>query len=116
MSQGTPPSRGEIWMVNLDPVRGHEQAGSRPALIISDDPLNRSQADLVIVIPLTTTNRRIPTHVQVVPPEGGLSRSSVILTEQIRAISKDRLGRRVGSLSPTTMRAVETRLRLVLRL
>ncbi len=49
--------RGEIWEVDLDPRRGHEQAGVRPCLIVSTDGLNRSKFGTVIVCPLTTTYR-----------------------------------------------------------
>ncbi len=113
---GGNPSRGEIWYVDFNPTRGHEQAGSRPALIISDDALNRSPAGLVIVTPVTTSDRRIPAHVRVTPPDGGLDKPSVILVDQIRTISKDRLGRRLGSVSETTLQEVEESLRLVLSL
>ena len=41
------PSRGEIWFLNLDPAQGHEQSGSRPALVVSVDPFNHGPADMV---------------------------------------------------------------------
>ena len=56
------PLRGEIWLVDLDPTMGHEQAGTRPALVVSTDYLNSSSADLVILVPLTTVKRGIPLH------------------------------------------------------
>lgn len=59
------PSRGEIWLVDLSPVRGHEPAGRRPALVISVDEFNHGPAGLVHVIPLTTKERGIPLHVEV---------------------------------------------------
>ena len=110
------PSRGDVYMVNLDPAIGHEQAGQRPALIISDDLLNRSPAGLVIVAPITGTDRGIPAHVFVAAPEGGLTKASVIMADQIRAISPRRLGRRLGAITPGTMAKVDHRLRLVLGL
>ena len=48
------PSRGEIWFLNLDPTRDHEQAGSRPALVISVDTFNHGPADLVVILPVTS--------------------------------------------------------------
>ena len=66
------PLRGEIWMIDLDPTRGHEQAGKRPALIVSDDVFNSGPAGLVIVLPLTTKSKGVRSHVAVQPPEGGL--------------------------------------------
>jgi mRNA interferase MazF len=111
------PSRGEIWLADLNPIRGHEQAGRRPVLIISTDAFNHGPADLVFVLPLTRTNRGIPLHIPVDPPEGGLSARSFILCDAIRSISKDRLGSDPwGVVSPTTMAQVEAYLRLLLEL
>ena len=67
------PSRGEIWTVNLNPVRGHEQAGSRPGLVVSVDTFNHGPAGLVVIIPITTKEKRIPFHVPINPPEAGVS-------------------------------------------
>jgi mRNA interferase MazF len=101
-------SRGEIWFANLNPTKGHEQAGYRPVLIVSADTFNHGPASLVIVIPLTTKERGIPTHIPITPPEGGISQRSFILCEAIRSITKDRLGERpLGSISPQTMHKVE---------
>jgi len=49
------PFRGEVWDLNLDPIVGREQAGSRPALILSVDLFNQGPAELVVVIPVTRT-------------------------------------------------------------
>ena len=68
---GRGPGRGEVWLVDVNPVRGHEQSGRRPALVVSDDLFNRGPAGLVIVMPITSTVRTIPSHVRVSPPEGG---------------------------------------------
>jgi mRNA interferase MazF len=115
-SRSTVPSRGDVFMVNLDPTIGHEQAGQRPALIVSDDLLNRSPAGLVIVAPITGTDRGIPAHVKIAAHEGGLTRPSVIMVDQIRTISRQRLGRRLGAVTPETMAEVEHRLRMLLGL
>ena len=110
------PVRGEIWLADLDPTRGHEQAGRRPVLVISDNTFNRGLADLVIVLPVTSRLRGIPSHVRVVPPEGGLKSESVILCEGIRSIAKPRLTTRWGAVSRRTLIAVEDILRILLRL
>ena len=110
------PGRGEVWLADLNPVRGHEQAGRRPALIVSDDLFNRGPAGLVIVLPITSTVRRIPSHVEVVPPEGGLKVRSAVLCDGVRSISTDRLHTRWGQVSPRTMVAVENALRFLIRL
>jgi mRNA interferase MazF len=60
--------RADIYLADLDPTRGHEQAGKRPVLIISEDLFNSGPADLVIAIPLTSVVRSISSHVLVSPP------------------------------------------------
>ena len=111
------PSRGEIWSVDLDPTRGHEQAGERPALVISTDTFNWGPADLVVIIPLTTTDRGIPLHVRVQPSkQNGLERPSVILCDQLRSVSKQRFVKVLGKLSSPVMAQVEERLRALLQL
>ena len=112
----SPAARGEIWLADLNPVRGHEQAGRRPVLVVSVDPFNQSRAELVVVIPITSTLRPIPFHVVVQPPEGGLTNPSALLCEAVRSISKDRLVTRWGTVSPASMSQVEDRLRILLRL
>jgi mRNA interferase MazF len=111
------PSRGEIWPADLNPTRGREQAGERPVLVVSTNTFNRGPADLVCVLPLTQTDRRIPLHVQVDPPEGGLVARSFILGDAIRSIARERLGvQPLGSVTPETMAKVEDRLRTLLEL
>ena len=115
----TAPARGEVWLVDLSPIRGHEQAGRRPALVVSDDLFNRGPAGLAIVLPMTSTVRSIPSHVAVSPPEGGLKTKSAVLCEAIRSISTDRLIQRWGALAPATLATVEdrrSRQRRILRL
>ncbi|MFP3905352.1 MAG: type II toxin-antitoxin system PemK/MazF family toxin [Armatimonadota bacterium] len=107
-------SRGEIWWVDLAPTKGHEQSGRRPALIISADTFNHGPAGLVVVLPMTTTDRGIPLHVRIEPPEGGVEKPSVILCDQIRTISTTRLHTRLGSVSPDTIRKIHERLQILL--
>lgn len=108
--------RGEVWLADLDPTRGHEQAGKRPVLILSETAFNRGPADLVVVLPITSTLRPIPSHVRLKPPEGGLKNESAVLCEAIRSISKQRLVRRWGAVSPATLAVVEDIVRILLRL
>ena len=110
------PNRGEIWLIDLNPVRGREQAGVRPGLVVSTDLFNHSPADLVILAPMTTRHKGIRSHVPVNPPEGGLDRPSYIRCEDIRSVSKDRLIKRLGAVSPPTVAEVEDRLRILLEL
>ena len=110
------PARGEIWEVDFNPTLGREQAGRRPALIVSDNALNNGPRGLVIVIPITGTARGLPTHIPVIPPDGGLTKPSVIMVEQVRSVSRDRLGRRLGVVTRVTIGQVEHILRIVLGL
>ena len=110
------PARGEVWLVDLDPTLGRREAGRRPGLIVSADPFNAGPAELVVVIPMTTKDRRIPLHVRVDPPEGGVRQPSFARCEDIRSISRRRLLKRWGIVSPATLAAVELRLRTLLEL
>lgn len=111
------PSRGEIWTANLNPTRGHEQAGERPVLVVSTNGFNQGPADLVFVLPLTRTDRRIPLHVAIDPPEGGVRARSFILCDALRSISKERLGTKSwGTVSRQTMAKVDQCLRILLEL
>jgi mRNA interferase MazF len=109
-------SRGEIWYAELAPVRGHEQAGQRPVLIVSSNVLNHSRARLVWFIPLTHRAKGVPSHVPVMPPEGGVKTQSYIMCEHLRSGSTERLLERWGRVSAQTMAQVEDRLRLLLDL
>jgi mRNA interferase MazF len=110
-------SRGEIWVVDLDPTRGHEQAKTRPCIVVSDDRFNRSASGLVVVVPLTTVGRGIPWHVRVGPEDGGVREESFAMAEQVRAVSRGRLiGDPWGRVSAAVMAAIEERLRLLLGL
>lgn len=110
------PSRGEIWMVDLDPSKGHEQAGRRPGLVVSVDLFNQGPAELVVVIPITSRRKDIPFHVPVQPPEGGLRKTSYLKCEDIRSLSTARLANRLGRVSRETMAQVEDRLRILIGL
>jgi mRNA interferase MazF len=112
----TSPARGEVWLADLSPTRGHEQAGRRPVLIVSEDLFNRGPAGLAIILSMTSTVRPIPSHVAVSPPEGGLKSKSAVLCEAIRSISTDRLVQRWGAVAPHTLARIEDRLRILLRL
>lgn len=112
-------SRGEIWLADFDPVRGHEQGRQRPALIFSDNEFNNGPAGLVVVVPLTTRERvRIPMRVQIDPPEGGLRERSWALCEALRSISKERLVEDApwGTVSDRTLASVAFRVKTLLNL
>ena len=111
------PHRGEIWLADLHPPRGHEHAGARPVLVISTNPFNHGPADLVFVLPVTRTDRAIPLHVPIEPPEGGVAARSYIVCDAPHTIAKERLGPRAwGRVSAATLRKVEDNLRLLMEL
>jgi len=112
----SPPRRGEVWLTDLNPTRGHEQAGRRPVLVVSEDLFNQGPAGLVIVLPMTSTIRNVPTHVPVSPPEGGVKGRTAILCDGVRSVSLERLVERWGAVDRQTMATVEDRLRILLRL
>ena len=104
-------------MIDLDPVRGHEQGRTRPAVILSVDTFNSSKAGLVTVLPVTSKKKYdLPTHVRIDPPEGGLTAPSVILCDQLRTVSKDRLIRRMGTVETVTLQKAEPVVRALLGL
>ena len=116
----TDPIRGEIWLADLGTGRGHEQSGQRPVLVVSDDAFNAGLSGLVTVVPLTSKlakSKNIPAHIRVDPPEGGLRTPSIILCDQMRTVSKDRLANAPwGSVSATTLDRVAKTLQVLLGL
>lgn len=101
------PAAGEVWDLQFSPQVGHEQAGFRPALVISNDYYNRTPNGLIIVVPFTRTDRGIRFHIRVQPPEGGLTRPSVLMCDQVRAQSIERFMRLKGTVSSGTLQAVQ---------
>ena len=101
--------RREVYMVDLEPVVGHEQGGRRPFLVISVNQLNRSHTGMAIGVPLTTRDRGNELHVRLEPPEGGLDRISFAMPEKVRSISTERFSHRLGHASPDTVQAVANR-------
>jgi mRNA interferase MazF len=110
------PVRGDVWWVDFGTPIGHEQGFHRPALIVSVDRFNRSHYGLHIVLPLTKQDKRMPSHVEIRPPEAGLALRSFIKCEDVRSVSLQRLGRYVGQVAPDTLERAEDRLRLLLGL
>ncbi|UXE60505.1 MAG: type II toxin-antitoxin system PemK/MazF family toxin [Woronichinia naegeliana WA131] len=91
--------RGEIWLANLDPTQGSEQAGTRPIIIFQDSTLSKFTTT-IITIPLTTNLRRsaLPTCLIISKGQGGLNQDSVALCHQIRVLNKTRLIKKLGKL------------------
>ena len=102
--------RGEIWLANLNPTRGSEQAGTRPVMIFQNDLINK-YTTTVLAIPFTTNLRRaaLPSCVLVLKGEGGLTRDSVALCHQLRALDKTRLHKQLGEVSAETLTSIEVK-------
>jgi mRNA interferase MazF len=93
--------RGDIFLVSLDPVRGGEIQKTRPCLIVSPDELN-SYLRTFIVAPLTTGGHPYPFRIRC----RFENRAGYIVIDQIRAVDCERLVRRLGKLSPSTLARV----------
>ena len=112
------PRRGEIYLTALDPALGREIQKTRPALVIQNDVSNRL-SDMTIVAPITSTVRfpLNPVHVLLAANEKtGLSVTSVALLNQIRAVDRMRLVKRLGSIDALTLTQVDEAIRISLGL
>ena len=90
--------RGEIYWADLNPVRGREQAGLRPVLVLSQDIFNR-RSETVIAMAITSQSQRARFPLTFDLPDGTLLKPSWVKISQVRTISVDRLGKRIGSVS-----------------
>jgi mRNA interferase MazF len=111
------PRRGEVYLVNFDRVIGAEIRKTRPALILQNDIANR-HSPLTIVAAITSQFEEplYPTEVLLTAGEGGTTRDSVILLNQIRSVDKRRLERRLGTIRSESMRRVDRSLQISLGL
>jgi mRNA interferase MazF len=109
------PQQGDVYWTDPDPTRGREQAKSRPFVIVSVDQLNQTNLGLSLAVPLTRTDFRNALHLSIPASEGGLKEDCFAMPEQLRAISHERLSRRLGSLRPKTLEELLKRCRVLLR-
>jgi mRNA interferase MazF len=109
----TYPKRGEVYLVNFDPTVGAEIKKTRPALVVQNDISNKhSPITIVAAITSKFDEELYPTEVLVEAPEGGLTTDSVVLLNQIRSIDRKRLVKRLGTLKPETMQAVDQAIKI----
>ena len=118
---GSPMLRGEIRLVDLEPVRPGEADKKRPAVVVSNDRANTAAARLgrgvVTVVPVTSTITRVhPFQVLLPADETGLRVESKAQAEQVRSVSLERLGRVIGRVPVHLMAQLNDALRLHLRL
>jgi mRNA interferase MazF len=105
--------RGEVVRVRLDPTIGSEQAGERPALVISPELINQhSPVVLVAAVTSRKVDKVYPFEALIEPPEGGLRVRSKVLLMQLRAVDKRRLTGVLGCITRQTMIRVEEALKI----
>ena len=113
--------RGDIWLFDLDPVRGAEDNKVRPAIIMSNDGANQAAArrgsGVVTIVPLTTNTSTVYSfQVLLAPQATGLTRESKAQAEQVRSVAVTRATRHVGVVRASDMAHVDRALRLHLGL
>jgi len=91
------PRRDEVWLVTLDPAQGFEIQKTRPCVVVSPDEMNLN-LQTVIVAPMTTVTRPYPTRVRV----RFRGKSGQVALDQLRAVDRQRLVRKLGKVSPAT--------------
>jgi mRNA interferase MazF len=110
--------RGEVYDARLEPVEGSEQGGTRPVVIVSRDAIN-AYSPVVLAVPCTTyqSEKRVyPTQVLIQAPDGGLTRDSIAMADQVRVLSKERLLRLRGTLSDAAIVQLDRALLIALDL
>lgn len=109
--------RGEIWIVNLDPTIGSEIKKSRPAVIIQND-IGNKYSPLTIIAPITSqnTDKIYPIEVLLNQKNSGIETESKVLLNQIRAIDKERLIKKVAIVNEETISKIDQSIKISLGL
>mgnify|MGYP001560229226 FL=1 len=109
--------RGEVVLVNFDPVKGSEQKGIRPALVIQNNVYNK-YSPITIVAPITSKlyKKEYPTNVSLSKEDSKLGRDSTILLNQIKTIDKSRIIKKISSLSKEIIDKVDLAIKVSLGL
>lgn len=110
------PRRSEVWLADFGEPAGREQAGGRPAVVVSADELNESVAGVVIVIPVTTARRDLPSHAEIDPADSGLDEISYAKCEDVKSISQQRMIARLGAVDAAVAFRIGRALRFLLDL
>jgi mRNA interferase MazF len=107
--------RGGIFLANLEPIKGSEQGGIRPVLIIQNNISNKySPVTIIAAITSKIFEKEFPTNVFISKEDSKLDRDSTILLNQLRTIDKLRLIKKVGTLNPEIMAEVDIALKISL--
>ncbi|QLK86482.1 type II toxin-antitoxin system PemK/MazF family toxin [Staphylococcus sp. 17KM0847] len=109
--------RGDVFLADLSPVKGSEQGGVRPVVIIQNDTGNKYSPTVIVAAITGRINKaKIPTHVEIDKNKYKLDKDSVILLEQIRTVDKKRLKEKLTFLSDDKMKEVNNALGISLGL
>ncbi len=108
--------RGETWLVDFGEPVGREQAGIRPAVVVSTDALNEGTAGVVLVVPVTSTHRDLPSHVKIEAGDSGLDHPIYAKCEDVESVSGRRLVDRLGVVGPEALLEIGRVLRNLLEL
>lgn len=108
--------RGDLFFANLNPVKGSEQGGKRPVVILQNDVGNKFSPTVIVAAITSRTRKKVnmPTHVPL--DNAALEKDSQVLLEQIRTLDKTRLIKKVGTLTQDEMRAIDNSLEISLSL
>ncbi|MGN0660042.1 MAG: type II toxin-antitoxin system PemK/MazF family toxin [Emergencia sp.] len=99
--------KGDLFFADLSPVVGSEQGGVRPVLVVQNDIGNKYSPTIIVAAITSQTKAELPTHVKLEAADGGLSKNSVVLLEQLRTIDKRRLKEHIGCLSKSQLPNVD---------
>ena len=105
--------RGDIFYADLSPVVGSEQGGVRPVLVVQNDVGNKYSPTVIVAAITSQINKaKMPTHIELIGDDYGLSKDSVVLMEQIRTVDKRRLKEKIGHLDDELMTRVNEALEI----
>ena len=108
--------RGQIWYADLTPIKGSEQGGLRPVVVVSNNKGNAS-SPVIVIAPITSvvSKKKLPTQV-LIGTESGLKTLSMVMCEQLRTIDKSRIkmSEPLGEVKPYLMAAIDKALKVSL--
>lgn len=110
-------SRGDVAIVQLPSLGGAEKFGTRPCVVVQNDTGNsKTTWPLTIIVPVTSRPPTYPLDVPIKSPEGGLNQDSIADCSQIVTIDKAKVTKRIGTVSSTTLTAIENAIKITLDL
>jgi len=109
--------RGDIVLANLEPIKGSEQGGIRPCLVIQNNISNKhSPITIIAAITSRKFDKEFPTNVFILKEESGLDKDSTILLNQVRTIDISRIIKKISFLDSFTMSKVDMAIKISLGL